>query len=122
MRTDRWLVEAAGDADDTDGVPDCPVEDKFHVRSPSSCLDMHDEHPKEGNQMCLFMLDLAELPCAWLSQELMRSRTSDALEPGKPALEHLFTLDPSWHHLNHGSYGANLRYTCLPAAKFSMLN
>lgn len=84
---------------------------------------MHDGQPEEGNQIgpfMPFMLDHAEVPWARLSQELIRSKSSDALEPGKPALEHLFTLDPSWHHLNHGSYGANLRYTCLPAMKFSM--
>ncbi|CAL8469935.1 g9477 [Coccomyxa elongata] len=42
-------------------------------------------------------------------QELCGS-TKAALEPGRALLEHIFTLDPTWHYLNHGSYGATISF------------
>ena len=42
-----------------------------------------------------------------MHQELCGKK--EDLEPGKAALESMFTLDPSWHYLNHGSYGATIR-------------
>ena len=33
------------------------------------------------------------------------------VQPGQQAREELFDLSPDWTHLNHGSYGATLRYT-----------
>ena len=33
------------------------------------------------------------------------------VRPGQQAREELFDLSPEWTYLNHGSYGATLRYT-----------
>ena len=42
-------------------------------------------------------------------QEMYGEETT-RLEPGRAAFEHLFDLDPAWHHLNHGCYGAAFRW------------
>ncbi len=44
-------------------------------------------------------------------QELCGDVLLHCVKPGQQAREELFDLSPDWTYLNHGSYGATLRYT-----------
>ncbi len=43
-------------------------------------------------------------------QELCGNVLLHRVRPGQQAREELFDLSPDWTYLNHGSYGATLRY------------
>ena len=45
-----------------------------------------------------------------LPQELCGDVLLQRVRPGQQAREELFDLSPEWAYLNHGSYGATLRY------------